>query len=197
MNKIKNIFTIIFAGMLILLFLTACSEELSTQSDVPAANNNLIESKRFLSLEQNLVVTNDSNYPQSCSGTSYALKNKRGYLGFKMTLPNGSTFWVDNHSLTPPPETKPSSNVTITMTAEMDQTNNTLFYTFDPSGCTFDPPAEVYLSWSDLNASTVKLFLIDENGNQLETYPDGVDEIGQYLILRIPHFSRYAVAYSD
>jgi len=197
MKKIIGILLNVSGAILILLFMSACAEHPTSQPDTTPFDYTRVVGKRALFLEQDIVLENDSNYPQTSSGIAYYQKGKKGYLGFKMTLPNGSTFWLDNGSLTPPPGTESGSNVTITMTAELDQVSNTLYYSFGPSGCKFDPPAEIYLSWSELNTANANLFLIDENGHHLETYPDGVDKIGSYLILRIPHFSRYAVAYSD
>ena len=85
--------------------------------------------------------------------------------------------------------------ITITMRVEKDEVTNTLFYEFGPSGCQFDPSAEVEFHFSDLqgNTNNVKLFYIDASGDYIEELPDNVDVRGKKFVLSIDHFSRYAI----
>lgn len=98
-------------------------------------------------------------------------------------------------ALTPPAGTPYGAPVTITMQVEKDAVNNELLFTFGPSGCAFDPPAEVWLDYADLSLTDVKLYLIDEDENYIEQTPYDIDSQGKRMSLLIHHFSRYAVGW--
>jgi hypothetical protein len=75
--------------------------------------------------------------------------------------------------------------------------NNTLVYTFEPSGCLFEPAATLWISWSDLGTETANLYYVGKNGRYTEETPDEIDYEGKKFKVLIGHFSRYAVAYSN
>ncbi len=83
------------------------------------------------------------------------------------------------------------------MVIEKNATGDELIFTFGPHSSQFNPPAEVWFDWTDLDSKNVKLFYINDDGNYEEMHPDRVDRRGQRMLLWIPHFSRYAVAWSN
>ena len=85
----------------------------------------------------------------------------------------------------------------ITMMAEKDPLTNEIIFTFGPAGCTFETPGEVWLNYSDLNSPNARLFYLDEDGNRLEELPEQIDVFNKQMCIRINHFSRYALAYSN
>ena len=139
-------------------------------------------------------------YPQSASRTfHYGMGSDdtgEGYEGGNIMLPNGSAFHIEHGALTAPKGTQLDADVTITILVEKDEVNNELVFTFGPSGCQFSPAAEVWLDWTDLGSNNVKLFYIDSDGNHNEQKPDSIDRKGKRMLLRIEHFSRYALAWS-
>ncbi|MCH7480185.1 MAG: hypothetical protein IIC79_02210 [Chloroflexi bacterium] len=82
------------------------------------------------------------------------------------------------------------------MQAEKGQADNELVFAFGPSGCQFNPPAEVWLDYSDLQLRKATLYLIEEDGTYTEQTPYDIDSQGQRMSLLIHHFSRYALAWS-
>ena len=114
------------------------------------------------------------------------------YGGGEISLSQGSSFKVFTSSLTPP-DTVLGDPITITMMVDYDKSRKELKFEFGPHGCEFDPPAEVWLKWSQLNTNNVKLYYIDDNGNYIQQNPDLIDLQGQKMLVRFPHFSRYAI----
>lgn len=122
---------------------------------------------------------------------------KKQYGGGWILLKNGAYLFIEPGSLTPPKGTRKGDPVTITMTLEKDTEFNELIYSFEPHGSTFSPEAHLVLSFTNLSGSgTVSLFYLDADRNHTEVIPDQWDMIEQLAYLRIPHFSRYAVAWS-
>jgi hypothetical protein len=144
------------------------------------------------------------NYPQyACKTFSYDVDNDY-YEGGNVIVPNGTTFHIDNGSLTPPPGFPIGEDVTISMLAEKDSVRNELIFTFYPSGCEFSPKARIWFHYSDLDSNLVQLFLLQkasgDSPDKLYQYvpmePDDVDLLGKRILLKVSHFSRYALAVS-
>lgn len=136
-------------------------------------------------------------YPQFASGI-YQYNINSGYQGGTFNVSNSSQFSISNNALTPPPEIPVGDDVTITMLVEKSKYKgkDQLVFTFGPSGCQFNPPAEVIFSYADLGIDVSYLFYIDANGNYVEQSPNDIDIINKKMKLYISHFSRYAVAIS-
>ena len=83
------------------------------------------------------------------------------------------------------------------MSVEKDLLNGQLIYTFGPSGCSFEPAAEIWISWKELDTQMADLFYIDEANQYIEQNPEDIDFTLKRFKVLISHFSRYAVAYSD
>ena len=202
MNKFKNRFVSLTAGIIITglaLSFNACTEQTPLSSDDNETNVSITalakkdgkgngkgngdgSDQKF-----------DIGYPQSASNT-FKLQG-RGYTGGFVTVPNMSELFVSRNSLTPPPDVPWGKDVTITMT--VDKVNNQLIFSFDPHGCTFSKPAEIYFNWSDLGVEVAKLYYIDENGHYIEQQPDDINFQGKWMSLYVDHFSRYAVGWGD
>ena len=181
----KHSIQVIAAGLIALglaLNLGGCSK----QSPMQSGDNEIAGS-----------LSKDVIYPQSTSRTLSYVLSQGGYQGGNMQVPNGSTFHLQLNALTPPQGTTLGSDVTLTMLAEKDAARNQLLFSFGPSGCQFNPPAEVWFDWTDLGSKNAKLYYIDSDGVYHEQSPESVDFQGQRMSLRIDHFSRYAVAYSQ
>jgi hypothetical protein len=112
-------------------------------------------------------------------------------------LPNRSSFEFQNGALNPPPDHPSGETVIITMMAEKDPLTNEIIFTFGPSGCTFDTPAEIWFNWSDLGYDTARLYYLGKDGTRIEELPDQIDVYNRMMCIRINHFSRYALAYSN
>ncbi len=138
-----------------------------------------------------------STYPQSASKVYKFHKQKGHYNGGKFQVQNNSEFILNQGALTPPAGIAWGDPVTITMTVDRDSVRNELIFTFGPSGCQFNPPAEVWFDWSDLGVRKATLYYIDDHGNYVEQKPDKIDRKGHRFKLYIDHFSRYAVAWSN
>ena len=119
-------------------------------------------------------------------------KSTKAYSGGKINLSQGSKFVVGYNSLTPPSELM-RQNVTLTMTV-IQVANNELVFEFGPSGSSFEPAATVRFHYSGSNP---KLYYINEDGTYVEQQPDEVDTNNKWLMLKINHFSRYAVAWAN
>jgi hypothetical protein len=135
-----------------------------------------------------------ADYPQSSAYTATWWARRDVYRGGALDLPNGSVFNFVAGSLTPPPDTPYGEPVTITMTCEKDVVADELVFSFGPSGCAFNPAARVWLSYSDLGIEVPTLYHIDDQGNYTEQEPDDIDYTGQWVVLYIHHFSRYALS---
>ena len=118
--------------------------------------------------------------------------NKRGvWQGGTMQLSNGSVFTVENGSLTPPHPL--ASSVYVSMRADFDSLKNEVVVSFTPSGCVFDPPAELILDYNDLGIDIAALYYIDNSGDYIRQTPDHIDYRKKTITIYIDHFSRYAI----
>ena len=185
---------LLFAGLT--LNFNACNEQSPLQSSTSVADVSLTTLGKRLDRRDDSAVT----YPQSAARTfHYGMGSDdtgEGYEGGNIMLSNGSTFHIEHGALTAPKGTQLDADVTITILVEKDEVNNELVFTFGPSNCQFSPAAEVWLDWTDLGSNNVKLFYIDSDGNHNEQTPDSIDRKGKRMLLRIEHFSRYALAWS-
>ena len=125
--------------------------------------------------------------------TSRYSKKWDAYQGGKIILSQGSQFELLYGSLTPPPELY-GQNVTITVNVVEDAVSGELLFEFGPSGSQFEPAATVWFHYT--GSSMPNLYYIDENGNYVEQPPDEIDTQNQWIMLKIHHFSRYALAWS-
>ena len=184
---------LLFAGLT--LNFNACTEQSPLQSSISEADVSLTTLGKAGG-NGNGEKQADNAYPQSTSRT-YTFKSAwNKYTGGNLWLPNGSSFHLTRGALIPPPGTPQGADVTITMQAEKGQADNELVFTFGPSGCQFNPPAEVWLDYSDLQLQKATLYLIEEDGTYTEQAPYNIDSQGQRMSLLIHHFSRYALAWS-
>ena len=153
-------------------------------------------------LENNVVdishLNNDNSLFKQVVDYSYPIwgkmnfYNKRGvWQGGTMQLSNGSVFTIENGALTPPHPL--ASSVYITMRADFDSVKNEVVVSFTPSGCFFDPPAELILDYNDLGIDIATLYYIDTNGNYILQTPDHIDYRKKTITIYIDHFSRYAI----
>ena len=139
---------------------------------------------------------NHQVYPQYSSVTLRYQEQQNKYMSGTMKVTNGSYLQVDASSLKPPADYN-GQDVTLNMVVEKDPSNGQLIYTFGISGCQFTPAAELWFDWHDLGSKKAKLFYIDENGEYIETEPQYEDKRGKKLMVRVKHFSRYALAHSE
>lgn len=201
MNKtIKYLATCTLVGLLGFEF-SACNQQSPLQpADFAAGSSDpglLAKSEGGSPAAFNKSDQINNAYPQSVAQEIRSINRSGKYLGGQLMLANGSSFSFDAGALTPPAGYRAGQSVTITMLAERDQATGDLVFTFGPSGSSFDPPAELWLSWKDLGAGPVKLYYLNNDGSRSEQTPDDIDVVGQRLLLRIHHFSRYAIAHSQ
>ena len=119
-------------------------------------------------------------------------KKWRAYTGGKIGLSQGSQFELLDGALTPPADLW-GRTLTLTMNV-IKEANNKLLFEFGPSGCHFAPAATVRFRY---DGSNPKLYYINDDGSYVEQQPDEVDIVNQWLVLKINHFSRYAVAWAN
>jgi len=191
MKKLSACFRLLGVLSFLALLLGSCSEESPLQ--VNQSGKDIISQP----LQKRSVNTPPLVEIQSASGTVYYKETLNHYAGMGFGHPSGSQFILQPESLIPPDEIPWGDPVTITMTVEKDLANNTLIYTFEPSGCVFDPPATLWISWGDLGTDSADLYLIGKNDRFVPEAPDVVDYEGKKFMVLISHFSRYAVAYSN
>ena len=110
---------------------------------------------------------------------------------------NGSNFHVFDNSITPPPGTEWGEDLTINMGVKYIAEINELQFTFGPSGTHFSPSAYIKIDYRILDIHNPKLFLIDENDNYIQQRPYYINRKRSFMILRIDHFSSYAVAWAS
>ena len=120
------------------------------------------------------------------------------YRGGDIEFPDGnkSKFQIEDGALTPPSNMEWGEPVTITMEVDYDATKNELHYAFGPHGCQFNPQAQIKLDYGTLGVNVPVLYYIDEDGNYIEQTPENIDINRKWLVIRIDHFSRYAIAWS-
>jgi len=187
MNIMKTNITRIITtatSLALLLGFSACSE----QSPFEATNQDQTLNKR----PSTALVAESAVTSESGTMNSRYFKKWDEYNGGKIILSQGSQFELLYGSLTPPAELH-GKNVTISMTCTQDLLNNELLFEFGPHGSTFEPAATVYFHYTGTNPV---LYYIQEDGTYTEQQADQVDTKNQWLILKIHHFSRYALAWS-
>ncbi len=134
-----------------------------------------------------------SAYPQYGSWTLSYKENAGGYLGGNLIIPNGSSFQLELGALTPPSSIEFGADVTITMEVELIKGGKELVFTFGPSECQFNPAAEIWFDWTELRTNNPKLYYIESNGNYVEQTADYIDISNKKMMIKVGHFSRYAV----
>ena len=202
MKTIKKITRTLTTGLVVLgltFSFNACSEQSplsSTGIDASLSKRDARASDGFDNSSDS--ATKDTAYPQSASRTLFYQgdSGEGAYEGGTVNVPGGSTFHLMEGALTPPPGTPLGEAVTISMLVEKSAVGDEFIFTFGPHGSQFNPPAEVWFDWTGSGSKDATLFYIDDDGNYVEMQPDRVDRRGQRMLLRIPHFSRYAVAWS-
>jgi hypothetical protein len=202
-----SVFTLTF---IFTLACTGCSEDPSITS---FENNDSVvigekkfevsRSKKFVDQSLSTVLysgeepVTDSDYPQSASCVVRYFKNWGYYRGSSCNIPNGSFFEFGHGTLVPPENIPLGDELTITMRCDRDPVSGELIFSFGPSGCQFDPPAKVWLDWSELGSPSAMLYYLKEDGGREEQLPDQIDVNNKHMCIYIDHFSRYALAYSN
>ncbi len=173
------------------LLMNACSNDAPLQSANSQSDLSVTLGRKNQSKGEDTLIGNDATVEQG-SFTSRYNKKWDAYQGGKIVLSQGSQFELLYGALTPPEELY-GQDVTIDMKVVQGSSNNELLFEFGPSGSQFDPPATV---WFHYTGSDPQLFYIDNNGTYIEQEPDEIDTKNQWLMLKISHFSRYAVAWA-
>ncbi|KAA3618867.1 MAG: hypothetical protein DWQ05_05730 [Calditrichaeota bacterium] len=136
------------------------------------------------------------DYPQFASRKLAYDQVEKHYAGGSMKAKNGASFKLQGGALTPPAGTPDGASVTIEMLIEKDEKTKELIFTFGPHGSQFNPPAEVWIDYSEIGNNGVNLYYISDDGNYIEQEPEAIDRKNKKMMLLIPHFSRYAIAHS-
>jgi hypothetical protein len=194
---IRTTCSVLLAFSLVVLIVSGCSQETVTNpfQDDSDSNSGTFE-KKIKTYSTSTTSTGD--YPQTGSCVMYYEPYFNAYDGGNFTVKNGSSFTVGWASLTPPAGTPTGANITVHMTVEKNSSNNALLFSFGPSGCQFNPAAEIWLRWKDLGGGGIpNLYYIDNSGNLIPQTPEDIDQKGKRLLVRVSHFSRYAVAFSQ
>jgi len=137
-----------------------------------------------------------NGYPQIASLEIVWFGQQNGYSTGNLNFVNGTKLYVPFNSLTPPSGTPPCESVMINGLIEKDEVNNELIYSFGPSGCQFDPPADLWMKYGDLGNGNPILYYIDANGNYIQQQPHDINKKQKWLQVKIHHFSRYAIGIS-
>ncbi len=132
------------------------------------------------------------NYPLSTDLTFLYVNPNQGFQGGQLKVENGTTFSFKGGSLTPPSGST-DDRIILSMEVDKDITKNELLFTFGPSGCQFNPSATIWFNYGDLGISAPKLYYIDSNGKYIEQSPEKIDYRGNKMLIRVDHFSRYAI----
>jgi len=185
MKNTKN-----FLRWITLLLLSACLVTfIACENESPLASNSA-ESQNF-DQEINVKPTNPVTYTYPIWG-KMNFYNKRGtWQRGTIQLSNGSEFSVETGALTPPYPN--ASSVYVTVRADFDSVKNEIVVSFTPSGCVFNPAAELILDYGDLGIDIASLYYIDPNGNYVLQTPDHIDFQKKTITIYIDHFSRYAI----
>ena len=166
-------------------------ESSSTNTDVveSSSTNTDVEESSSTSLEDNSIV--GSTIIEGSKVVRY-LKRRGIYKWGLINIASGSQFQWAEGSLTPPPELA-GKDVTLTMKITTNGNNESVFE-FGPSGCKFEPAATIWFHYAGSNPT---LYYINDDGTYVEQQPDEVDPERQWIMLKINHFSRYAVAWAN
>ncbi len=195
----KNYWTRMFVWVLVvgqLIYFSGCIE-------LPFEQDNLDDFADSLGVEISLDILEE--YPQSDTLEVLFNQEWNQYQGGKIELPGGSYFKIADKSFTPPAAYNFGEKVNVHMTAEIDTSRNELLFTFEPSGATFSPAAEAHFVWKDFEQLVpelinegyeIHIYFIDEDDQYQEIQPEYVDYDAMELLVKIGHFSRYAVAIS-
>ena len=132
------------------------------------------------------------NYPLY-TDLIFLANSKGSFQGGQLKVENGTTFSFKSGSLTPPTGWT-DDRITLFMEIDIDPAKNELLFSFGPSGCKFGPSATIWFNYADLGVSVPTLYYIDSNGNYIEQEPERIDYRGNKMLLKIDHFSRYALA---
>ena len=199
MKTISRIFAKVGAGVLmagLALNFSACTEqapfEPGDRKDLSATLNKRPDRQADSLLLPEADNTVGTTKEQGSMKSRY-YKKWDAYQGGKINLSQGSQFELLYGSLTPPPELY-GEDVTLTMTVVQDEADNELLVEFGPHGSTFEPAATV---WFHYPGSNPKLYYIQDDGTYTEQKPDEVDLVNGWVMLKINHFSRYALAWSN
>jgi hypothetical protein len=114
------------------------------------------------------------------------------YKGGNVNKQHGATLHIKDGALKPPKGTPYGADVIITMTIKKEE--DALLFEFGPSGCEFNPNAELWFDWSSLGTINANLYYIKKNGDYVEQEPECVDFKNKRMMIHIHHFSRYAIA---
>jgi hypothetical protein len=139
-----------------------------------------------------------TTYPQFGSCKIKYFSTWDAYDRGLINIPNGSEFAFLDGALTPPQGHPAGKKVTITMRVDKDSLKQQLIFTFEPSGCQFNPAASFWIFWNDLYGSGVpNFYMIDDNGDYHLRATEEVNLVEKQMRVSIHHFSRYAVAFSQ
>ena len=180
-TKIAAVFLLAF------FFMMAC------ESGDPIAPDMASQNEGTRSLNKGKPIKDTSyDYPMSIDLTFLWVNPKKGFQGGQMKVENGTTFFFDGGSLTPPSGWT-DDRIILSMEVDKDPVTNEFLFTFGPSGCQFSPAAEVWFVYEDLGIPT--LYYIESNGTYTEQTPEYIDFQGNKMMLKIDHFSRYAIGF--
>ena len=197
MNRLKRLITssmavLLAAGMT--LNFGGCSGDNSPLSPV-ASNDEAITSGSLAKKGGN--GGNGGNEPEYnyplYTDLIFLANSKGSFQGGQLKVENGTTFSFKSGSLTPPAGWT-DNQIILFMEIDIDTAKNELLFSFGPSGCEFSPSATVWFNYADLGISVPTLYYIDSNGNYIEQAPEKIDYRGNKMLLKIDHFSRYALA---
>jgi hypothetical protein len=120
------------------------------------------------------------------------------YKGGNIKIPGTQTmFNFEDGSLTPPPGTEHGATVKITMKMKYNSARNKLVFSFSPHGCQFSPNARVKLDYAALGIDVAPFFYIEDDKTWTEQAAEQVNVNKRFMMIKIDHFSRYALAHSE
>ncbi len=208
MKWTKNWFTILLSLTLIVMgsaYFNGCSENSPLQPESQISEGPVTSlGTAGGALNKGLLKLGDG-YPQ------FALMRLgligKLFEGGDLKVKNGSSFHVAEGALIPPITSLLRRLLkVVTVSMEVDLVEDleipqqgrvkALVYTFAPSGSQFDPPADAWFDFSDLNSPNAKVYYIAKDNNYIELEPAKVDLVNKRLLLKVHHFSRYAVAWA-
>lgn len=192
MRTIARTLAIIFTALFLSALVSGCQEEYSSgisgpENYVTATTANNLQGKQTPSIQQS------RNFVEAKTDTAMFHPESRGYKKSQITLDQGSKFTIPKNALTPP-KGMWGQDVIISLSVEVTDEADELNVTFGPHGSQFDPPAELRIKYDQLGNQVPNLFYIDEDGEYIEQSPDDIDEQGQFIIIYLHHFSRYALS---